>query len=63
MERIKELTLEVHAMVHPAEISERSEKTIADIRIKTKIYKKKEMKKCYLLSTPNVQPARRQKSG
>ena len=28
--RIKELTLEVHAMVHPAEISGRSEKTIAD---------------------------------
>ena len=30
LERIKELTLEVHAMVHPAEISGRSEKTIAD---------------------------------
>lgn len=30
IERIKELTLEVHAMVHPAEISGRSEKTIAD---------------------------------
>ena len=28
--KIKELTLEVHAMVHPAEISGRSEKTIAD---------------------------------
>ncbi len=28
--RMKELTLEVHAMVHPAEISGRSEKTIAD---------------------------------
>ena len=34
LERIKELTLEVHAMVHPAEISGKSEKTIADIRIK-----------------------------
>lgn len=30
LERIKELTLEVHAMVHPAEISGRNEKTIAD---------------------------------
>lgn len=30
IERIKELTLEVHAMVHPAEISGRAEKTIAD---------------------------------
>ena len=30
MEKIRELTLEVHAMVHPAEISERTEKTIAD---------------------------------
>ena len=30
LERIKELTLEVYAMVHPAEISGRSEKTIAD---------------------------------
>ena len=30
LERIKELTLEVHAMVHPAEISGRSDKTIAD---------------------------------
>ena len=30
LERIKELTLEVHAMVHPAEISGSSEKTIAD---------------------------------
>lgn len=29
-ERIRELALEVHAMVHPAEISGRSEKTIAD---------------------------------
>ena len=28
--RIKDLTLEVHAMVHPAEISGKSEKTIAD---------------------------------
>lgn len=28
--RIKDLTLEVHAMVHPAEISGRDEKTIAD---------------------------------
>lgn len=28
--RIRELTLEVHAMVHPAEISGRTEKTIAD---------------------------------
>ena len=28
--KIKELTLEVHAMVHPAEISGRTEKTIAD---------------------------------
>lgn len=30
IEKIRELTLEVHAMVHPAEISGRSEKTIAD---------------------------------
>ena len=30
IDRIKELTLEVHAMVHPAEISGRTEKTIAD---------------------------------
>lgn len=30
MERIRELTLEVHAMVHPAEISGRADKTIAD---------------------------------
>ena len=30
LERIKELTLEVHAMVHPAEISGRNDKTIAD---------------------------------
>ena len=30
LERIKALTLEVHAMVHPAEISGRDEKTIAD---------------------------------
>ena len=30
VEKIRELTLEVHAMVHPAEISERTEKTIAD---------------------------------
>lgn len=30
IERIRELTLEVHAMVHPAEISGRTEKTIAD---------------------------------
>jgi hypothetical protein len=29
--KIKELTLELHAMVHPAEISGRTEKTIADI--------------------------------
>jgi hypothetical protein len=29
-EKIKALTLEVHAMVHPAEISGRAEKTIAD---------------------------------
>ena len=29
--RIKELTLELHAMVHPAEVSGRTEKTIADI--------------------------------
>ena len=28
--KIRELTLEVHAMVHPAEISGRREKTIAD---------------------------------
>ena len=28
--RIRELTLELHAMVHPAEISGRDEKTIAD---------------------------------
>lgn len=30
IDRIRELTLEVHAMVHPAEISGRTEKTIAD---------------------------------
>ena len=30
LERIIELTLELHAMVHPAEISERTEKTVAD---------------------------------
>lgn len=30
IEKIRELTLEVHALVHPAEISGRSEKTIAD---------------------------------
>ncbi len=30
LEKIKKLTLEVHAMVHPAEISGRTEKTIAD---------------------------------
>ena len=28
--RMKELTLEVHAMVHPAEVSGASEKTVAD---------------------------------
>ncbi len=30
IERIRKLTLEVHSMVHPAEISGRTEKTIAD---------------------------------
>lgn len=30
LKKIRELTLEVHALVHPAEISGRSEKTIAD---------------------------------
>lgn len=30
IDKIRELTLEVHAMVHPAEISRRTEKTIAD---------------------------------
>ncbi len=30
IDRIRELTLEVHAMVHPAEVSGRSEKTIAN---------------------------------
>ena len=30
IDRIRELTLEVHSMVHPAEISGRTEKTIAD---------------------------------
>lgn len=30
IEKIRELTLEVHALVHPAEVSGRSEKTIAD---------------------------------
>lgn len=30
IDKIRELTLEVHAMVHPAEISGRAEKTIAD---------------------------------
>ena len=29
--RIKELALELHAMVHPAEVSRRTEKTVADI--------------------------------
>lgn len=31
LDRIRALTLEVHAMVHPAEVSGRSEKTIADM--------------------------------
>ncbi len=31
LNRIKELTLELHAMVHPAEVSGRTEKTVADI--------------------------------
>lgn len=31
IDRIRELTLEVHAMVHPAEVSGRSEQTIADL--------------------------------
>lgn len=31
LNRIKELTLELHAMVHPAEVSGRAEKTVADI--------------------------------
>lgn len=30
IDKIRELTLEIHAMVHPAEISGRTEKTIAD---------------------------------
>ena len=30
IERIRELTLDVHAMVHTAEVSGRTEKTIAD---------------------------------
>ena len=30
LNRIKELTLEVHSLVHPAAVSGRSEKTIAD---------------------------------
>lgn len=30
IDKIRELTLEVHAMVHPAEISGKKEKTIAD---------------------------------
>ena len=30
LEQIRELTLELHAMVHPAEISVRTEKTVAD---------------------------------
>ena len=30
LDRIKQLTLEVHAMVHPAEVSGASEKTVAD---------------------------------
>lgn len=30
LEKIRELTLEVHALVHPAEVSGRTEKTIAD---------------------------------
>ena len=30
LDRMKELTLEVHAMVHPAEVSGASEKTVAD---------------------------------
>ena len=31
LRRIRELALEVHAMVHPAEVSGRSEKTVADL--------------------------------
>ena len=31
LERIRELALDLHAMVHPAEISGRDEKTIADL--------------------------------
>ena len=30
LEKMKQLTLEVHAMVHPAEVSGASEKTVAD---------------------------------
>ena len=30
IDKIREISLEVHAMVHPAEVSEREEKTIAD---------------------------------
>ena len=30
IEKIRELTLDVHAMVHPAEVSGKSKKTIAD---------------------------------
>ena len=32
-EKIRELTLELHAMVHPAEISGGDEKTIADLAL------------------------------
>ena len=38
LDRIRQLTLEVHAMVHPAEISGRKEKTIADYVLRTLAY-------------------------
>ena len=34
IDRIRELTLEVHAMVHPAEISGRAEKTISQVALR-----------------------------
>lgn len=33
IDRIRELSLEVHAMVHPAEVSGRADKTLADYAI------------------------------
>lgn len=38
LNKIKDLTLDVHAMVHPAEVSGRSEKTVADCILDYMIY-------------------------